>query len=131
MNRLAQLTRLTRPSKRIAMLLLALPGLLGPVALNADAKPHLYGDHYAGNYDGSYDGYCGVDLLLSGKDRFDPAVQQQLLKAQMRDHRIIDEPRYLVIPYRDNGLLTESQIRYLEKLLRRQRAAESEQSGGQ
>lgn len=61
----------------------------------------------------------GVDLVVTSADRFDPLVQQLLVKQQLSGHPVIDQPRFLVIPYRDDGYLTEAQIRYLEQLLSR------------
>ncbi|WP_421863378.1 hypothetical protein [Motiliproteus sp.] len=59
----------------------------------------------------------GVSLVITGEDRFDPMVQQLLLKQQMSGHRLVDKPRFLVIPYDGDAELTEVQIRYLEMLL--------------
>ncbi|RDE24552.1 hypothetical protein DV711_02895 [Motiliproteus coralliicola] len=59
----------------------------------------------------------GVSLVITGEDRFDPMVQQLLLKQQMSGHRLVDKPRFLVIPYDGEAELTEVQIRYLEMLL--------------
>jgi len=64
-------------------------------------------------------GRGGVSLVVTAADRFDPLVQQLLLKQQLSGHPVIDQPRFLVIPYRDDGSLTEAQIHYLERLLRR------------
>ncbi|WP_210397885.1 hypothetical protein [Motiliproteus sediminis] len=61
----------------------------------------------------------GVDLVVTSADRFDPMVQQLLVKQQLSGHPVIEQPRFLVIPYRDDGYLTEAQIRYLEQLLSR------------
>ncbi len=84
-------------------------GLLLASGLYADVELH---DH-----DGHHHRGGGVDLVIIAADRFDPLVQQLLMKKQLANLPVIDTPKYVVIPHHGDAELTEAQIRYLEQLL--------------
>jgi len=60
----------------------------------------------------------GVSVVITGEDRFDPMVQQLLTQKQLDRHNHVQDPVFVVLPSGDEQRLTESQIRYLETLLR-------------
>ncbi|MEH6650877.1 MAG: hypothetical protein V7707_12690 [Motiliproteus sp.] len=95
--------------KRLLIPIVMLAGaLLSGTALSGAQYP--INNHHCGG--------GGVSLVITGEDRFDPLVQQLLLKQQMSGHRIANKPRFIVIPYNNGEAeLTEVQIRYLEMLL--------------
>ncbi len=96
--------------------LLMTAGLVAMATADADILVH----------DGpGYHGHGGgVALVITSSDRFDPLVQKLMVKQQMADHPIIDEPKFLVIPHNGDAELTEMQIRYLEKLLEKEQLSE-------
>lgn len=94
--------------KRLLISTLMLGGVLLSGTALAGAQYPINNHHCGG----------GVSLVITGEDRFDPLVQQLLLKQQMSGHRIANKPRFIVIPYNNGEAeLTEVQIRYLEMLL--------------
>jgi len=78
---------------------------------SADLEVHEHGNNHNNHQD------SGVHLVITSVDRFDPLVQQLLLKKQLAQHPVIDQPRFVVIPHEGEAELTEMQIRYLERLL--------------
>ncbi len=95
--------------------ILSLLILTGSVSLAvAEAEISL---HDGGGYHGHDHHSGGVALVITSSDRFDPLVQKLMVKQQLAQHPIIDEPKFLVIPHEGDAELTEMQIRYLEKLL--------------
>jgi len=60
----------------------------------------------------------GVSVVITADDRFDPMVQQLLTQKQLDRHKHVSDPMFVVLPGGDEQRLTESQIRYLETLLR-------------
>ncbi|MEH6470102.1 MAG: hypothetical protein V7752_02520 [Halopseudomonas sp.] len=95
--------------KRLLISLSLLTGITAATLTLAEpaSKAHLY-SHQCGS---------GVSLVITDADRFDPLVQQLLLKQQLSGHPVIDSPRFVVIPTSSDAALTEMQIRYLEQLL--------------
>lgn len=81
--------------------------LLTAVTAQADSEIELI-DHGCG----------GVSMVITAEDRFDPMVQQILTQKQLDKHPRMDKPSFVVLPSGDEQRLTESQIRYLETLLR-------------
>ncbi|WP_027857758.1 hypothetical protein [Marinobacterium jannaschii] len=61
-----------------------------------------------------------VIMVITSEERFDPLVQQLLVKQQLTRHRYISEPQFLVIHNGEEQSLSEGQIRYLEQLLARE-----------
>lgn len=98
--------------KRVLIPLLMVMGIVAATLTLAEStsKAHLYNHECGGS--GS-----GVSLVITHADRFDPLVQQLLLKQQLSGHPVIDSARFLVIPTDSNAVLTQTQIRYLEMLL--------------
>ncbi len=81
--------------------------LVTAVAAQAESEIELI-DHGCG----------GVSMVITAEDRFDPMVQQILTQKQLDKHPRMDKPSFVVLPSGDEQRLTESQIRYLETLLR-------------
>ncbi len=98
--------------KRVLIPLLMVTGIVAATLTPAasTSKAHRYNHECGGS--GS-----GVSLVIAQAGRFDPLVQQLLLKQQLSGHPVIDSPRFLVIQTDSNALLTQTQIRYLEMLL--------------
>jgi len=61
-----------------------------------------------------------VIMVITSEERFDPLVQQLMVKQQLAQHRHISEPQFLVIHNGEEQHLSEAQIRYLEQLLSRE-----------
>jgi len=65
-------------------------------------------------------GFGGVIVVVTSEERFDPLVQQLLVKKQLDQHPHLSEPLFMVIHNSEEYRLTEMQIRYLEQLLGRE-----------
>ncbi len=96
----------------VAAAVTALAGIAWGVS--ADTEIHDHDGHGHGHGHGHS---SGVHLVITDADRFDPLVQQLLLKQQLAKHPVIDKPKFVVIPHNGEAELTEAQIRYLERLL--------------